>query len=247
MFGRARHDPASHRQLHNAITFVKHIGSCILQSLRVRLTDRSTFKLTILSIFVGAFSTVGLMTWYQWSARTLTPSEIDDYMGTIEAQTQIPGARHDLVALRAFLESDDGAPVYTVNLYRFHQVAEYPEGSDLSGTGEEAYDRFAQNMVPLMVRRGSHPIFGSNWADTAHNQWDRVVIVRYRSRRDLVDLFATDAFADASMHKWASLKDHDRMLVQATHIPDGKYPIVLIAFVTTVASFALGRLAIGRT
>lgn len=196
------------------------------------------YKLWAVSIGVGAVIFFGLLYWYQWSAHKLSGGEIDAYLSTIEAQTQSPGGKHDMIALRQFLENDDGRPVYTVNLYRFHKKAVYPAGSSFTGTGEQAYDRFSKTMISLMTKRGSHPIYGSSWVD-ASSDWDRIVVVRYRSRRDLVDLFATDTFAEASLHKWASIHDHQRMLVQATHIPDGKYLIVILALLATAAGLFL--------
>ena len=201
-----------------------------------------SYKLLTASVGVAVFILMALMYWYQWSARILTSSEVDAYLATIQAQSQDPGPRHDLPALRGFLEQDDGKPIYTVNLYQFNKVADYPEGSGFSGTGEEAYDRFSSVMVSLMARRGSHPIYGSSWADEASSAWDRIVIVRYRSRRDLADLFATEAFAEASLHKWASLREHDRMLVQALHVPDGRYIAMLISLVFGIIFYAVGRI-----
>jgi hypothetical protein len=184
---------------------------------------------------------LSLIYWYQWSASALSNEEIDQYISVIEAQTQIPGAKHDIRALRKLLEGDDGEPIYTVNLYKFHSTANYPEGSDFGGSGEEAYDRFSKVMISLMLKRGSHPVYGSYWVD-ASSEWDRIVIVRYRSRHDLVDLFATDAFAEASLHKWASIKEHQRMVVQATHIPDGLPVFLIISMVATIAVFICLRL-----
>lgn len=137
----------------------------------------TTQRLIVLTLTIPAVAVSALLYWYQWSANPLLPSEVTQYMTTIEAQTQRPGARHDLPALRKFLSEDDGAPFYTVNLYNFHAVADYPADSAFGGTGIEAYDRFSRVMVSLMAKRGSHPVYGSNW--------DRIVIVRYRSRRDI--------------------------------------------------------------
>jgi len=200
-----------------------------------------SYKVLAASIGVAALIFLAFMYWYQWGVGTLTQSEVETYMATLEAQTQVPGPRHDLGALRKFLEEDDGKPVYTVNMYEFHEVADYSEDSGFSGTGEEAYDRFSSVMIPLMTKRGSHPVYGSNWADEASSNWDRIVIVRYRSRRDLVDLFATDAFANASLHKWASLRSHERMLVQAIHIPDGRYIAFLLALIVGVVIYVSGQ------
>jgi len=199
------------------------------------------YKLLTASVLIPIGIVIVFMRWYQWGAQTLSPSDVDNYMAVIAAQTQKPGAKHDLPALRQFLSEDDGMPVYTINLYKFHDAAEYPDGSGFSGTGEQAYDRFSRIMISLMAKRGSHPVYGSNWVDQANSDWDRIVIVKYRSRRDLVDLFATDDFAEASIHKWASLREHQRMLVQALHIPDGSVVITMIAmFIGVLISLIAG-------
>ncbi|MEP3244958.1 MAG: hypothetical protein ABJN40_12430 [Sneathiella sp.] len=199
------------------------------------------YKLLLISCLISLGTAVMLLFWYHGGA-PLSSSEIEDYMATIEAQTQKPGARHDFVALREFLDTDDGKPVYTVNLYNFHAVADYPNGSQFEGTGLQAYERFSDVMIPLMIGRGSHPVYGSSWADPTNSQWDRIVIVKYRSRRDLVDLFATDAFAEASLHKWASLRDHQRMIVQAIHLPDGMLVIPLLSLFLGLLVYFVGTL-----
>ncbi|MEP2988557.1 MAG: hypothetical protein ABJN65_04895 [Parasphingorhabdus sp.] len=204
-------------------------------------------KPLIAALGSAGIACAALMFWYEWGAAPLSSGEVDKYMSSIGAQTQKPGARHNLPALRAFLEEDDGKPVYTVNMYKFNVVADYPESSDYDGSGEEAYERFSNVMVRLMIERGSHPVFGSSWADANNSRWDRIVIVRYRSRRDLVDLFATDDFAEASTHKWASLREHDRMLVQATHIPDGRYIIMPLGFLIASIVYVVGSIISNRS
>jgi hypothetical protein len=97
-------------------------------------------------------------------------------------------------------------------------------------------------MIPLLARRASHPIFGTNWLGGDGN-WDRLVIVRYRSRRDIAEIYADPAFAEASVHKWAAIRENGRMLAQGLHIPEAFIPAVLLAllagyFVRTALRFA---------
>lgn len=198
-------------------------------------------KLKAVSISIAIGITVIFMYWYQFSSQILSPKEVNTYMGIVETQTQNSSARHDLPALRNFLNEDDGKPIYTVNLYNFHGIANYPKNSGYGGSGEQAYERFSQVMIPLMLKRGSHPIYSSYWSDLTTSNWDRIVIVRYRSRRDLVDLFATNEFAEASLHKWASIKEHERMLVQAIHIPSSIFIIIIFAAIIGAIIFATGR------
>tara|TARA_R110002074_G_C12465205_1_gene659732 strand:- start:219 stop:869 length:651 start_codon:yes stop_codon:yes gene_type:complete len=197
------------------------------------------------SIGAGALCFVALMYWYQWSATPLTQAEVDQFMAVIESQTDVPGGRHDMAALRHFLETDTGKPTYTVNLYKFHEIAQYePGGRFVGGTGREAHERFTASMIPMLIRLASHPIFGSNWAAENKDNWDRLVIVRYRSRRDLARLFANPRFsAVASMHKWASLEAHERMQVEAVQIPDGRLIIVLLSLLVGAGTFGSITLA----
>jgi len=191
-------------------------------------------------LLIGALSFVGLMYWYQWSARSLGPDEVDGYLETIAAQTQLPGGRHDLTALRDFLEADDGQPFYTVNLYQFHDQAQYRHDSGFSGSGAQAYDRFSRIMIRLLAARASHPVFGSNWIGANEAGWDRIVIVRYRSRRDIADLFASDAFAAASMHKWAALEANERLLAGAVSIPGGSLVTVTLSILMAALTYLAG-------
>ncbi len=174
-------------------------------------------------LIVIACTTAAMLTllwWYRLSATPLSQDEVEHYLAEIEAQPKIPGGDHDLAALRAFLQSDDGKPFYTVNLYTYYDVASYPPGSPHAGSGRDAFDRFSDIMIPLLASHASHPIFGSDWIDPSETRWDRIVIVRYRSRRDLASIFASPRFAEGAVHKWAALQDNERMLVQGLHLPE---------------------------
>lgn len=194
------------------------------------MTSKSWFTGRRIAMMTGTAVLLLLSHWYLRAGEPLSGAEIDDYMATYRYQAERYPVRHDLAALRQFLQEDDGRPFYTVNLYRFHAVADYAEGSAYAGSGADAYDRFSAIMIKLMAARASHPVFGSFWSDENASSWDRLVIVRYRSRRDLADLFATSAFATASEHKWAAIKENERLLVQGVHLPDGVMALGLVAF-----------------
>lgn len=181
---------------------------------------------------------LALVMGYHGGGERLSGEEVEQYLSIIAGQDQKPGGRHDLIALRDFLESDDGQPFYTVNLYRFHAEAQYLPGSkyfdrsvggSVGGTGKAAFERFSKVMIKLLASHSSHPIFASNWVHDQSSNWEKLVIVRYKSRRDIAELFASNEFADANEHKWAALAANERMLVQGLHIPSF-YIIALIAF-----------------
>jgi uncharacterized protein (DUF1330 family) len=190
--------------------------------------SKTTRRLILVSSAASALLLVALLWLYAWSQDPLSADEVDRYIERIEAQTQNPGGRHDIPELRRFLDSDDGNPFYTVNLYEFREQAQYLDGQPHRGSGQEAFARFSEVMLRLLASRASHPIVGSQWADIASSGWDRIVIVRYRSRRDIAEIFASPEFAEASAHKWAALKRNDRMLVQGLHIPELHIPAILL-------------------
>ena len=66
-------------------------------------------------------------------------------------------------------------------------------------------------MIKLLLLNHSYPIFGSSWLSLSEKGWDKIVIVRYRSRRDMAEVFADPRFSVASEHKWASIDKHERM------------------------------------
>jgi uncharacterized protein (DUF1330 family) len=179
----------------------------------------------------------------------LSAEEVDHYLSIIEGQDQQPGGRHDLTALREFLATDDGQPFYTVNLYRFHADAQYLPQSEyfdrsVGSSGKEAFARFSKTMIKLLASHSSHPIFASNWAHDESSNWEKLVIVRYASRRDIAELFACNEFADASEHKWAALAANERMLVQGLHIPSfyilALTMVLFVALIFAGLSFRLG-------
>jgi len=178
---------------------------------------------------------------YAFSQSPLSAEEVDRYLERIEAHAEKPGGRHDMPALRRFLDGDDGRAFYTVNLYEFHERAQYLDGRAHEASGQDAFANFSAVMLRLLAKRASHPVFGSDWADISSSGWDRIVIVRYRSRRDIAEIFATPEFSQASAHKWAALKRNDRMLVQGLHIPELHVPLAVLALAGGVGAAYLAR------
>jgi len=166
-------------------------------------------------------------------ASPMTNTEVDNYINKINQLSDAPGGRHDMEELKSFFLSDDGDAFYTVNLYKYHEKAQYLVGDSPSISGVEAYEKFSSVMVKLLLQDYSYPIFGSNWLDLSDKGWDRIVIVKYRSRRDMAKIFSDPKFSKASADKWASIAKHDRFVVKALHLPE--IYILFIFFIGIVA------------
>lgn len=171
------------------------------------------------------------LSWYSWNLAPLKQEEIDQYMARISTQGNTFKNIKDQEAFRVFLQEDDGRPFYTINFYKYHEIARYPEHNNTPSTGKEAFEQFSNTMVSLLLARASHPIFGTNWLTGNSKEWDRLVIVRYRSRKDIAEIFTTPEFAAASMHKWAALQKNERHVAQSLHIPALYFPVTILLII----------------
>ena len=109
--------------------------------------------------------------------------------------------------IQALGASADDGPVVMVNLLRFKRAA---DGPDAGVSGEEAYRRYADRMVPFVQSKGGRVIFSGRIdgqviggdADAFH----MVAVVEYPSRKAFVAI-ATDPFVqEIGAHRAAGLE-----------------------------------------
>ncbi|KTF16036.1 hypothetical protein [Pseudoalteromonas sp. H105] len=198
--------------------------------------------LKLLIVLVAALLILFLLSLTASSA--MTKEEANLYVDKIKAHNHSPGGKHNMAELSDFLLSDDGKPFYTVNLYQYHEIAQYNDkGGYKEGqeplSGEQAYKLFSDVMIKLLLNNNSYPIFASNWLNYSSKQWDRIVIVRYPNRKAVANIFANEAYSAASEHKWASIKQHDRFIVQAIHLPEITILLFLLLILTITFCFVL--------
>jgi hypothetical protein len=193
------------------------------------LYKKLTIIITGILVFVVVFSFV--------KSSPMTSSEVDEYMKNINQLSQTLGGEFGHKQLREFFQSDDGEAFYTVNLYKYHDEVPARTSSLPSISGREVYDRFSKVMIKLLFKNYSYPVFGSNWLDLSENGWDRIVIVRYRSRRDMAEIYSDPKFVIANIDKLASLKEHERFVVKALHLPEVYMLLILFICIFFTALF----------
>lgn len=144
-----------------------------------------------------------------------------------------------------FLRNDDGRPFVMINLVELRDAAAYPDGHALASearTGAQASAAYGRAMMPLLLQRGSYPmtlaqreatILSSLGAEAG--TFDTLAVVRYRSRRDFLEMVTSPAFETAVVHKWASLENTLAAPASRLPLPSG------ISLVPAV----LGGLALG--
>lgn len=156
----------------------------------------------------------GFLSWYGGSGKPLTPDDAQAYFQEIEARSaggQGIDREEFFAELRDLLAEDDGREFYMLNLIRFRERALYPPDAPYGDDALAADARYNRAIVPLLLKRAGHPVFlgtpqGRFIRSEGDIEWHRVAMVRYRSRRDFMDMIVELASKDIGIHKWASIE-----------------------------------------
>ncbi|MEM9255210.1 MAG: hypothetical protein AAGA91_07170 [Pseudomonadota bacterium] len=154
---------------------------------------------------------LGFFLWYTSLAGPLTESEIRSFIAQFEARG-VDAA--DLDALREFLESDTGDDFVMANLIEMNNPPPPIEGVPEDANAQELLDVYMAHMYPALFKRASHPVlFGMAaapavdiWGIEGANQWTTVAMMRYRSRRDMLEIATNPAFQGPHEFKIAAMK-----------------------------------------
>ncbi|RYU62770.1 DUF1330 domain-containing protein [Aliivibrio finisterrensis] len=105
--------------------------------------------------------------------------------------------------------SPDSGEVHLLNLFKFREKALYADGRDSDLTGKEAYELYGQPMLKVLEKYGAEVIFYSDVTGLILGQieelWDAFVIVKYPSRKALLDMTSSEEFKALSVHREAGL------------------------------------------
>ena len=103
---------------------------------------------------------------------------------------------------------EEDGPIYMVNLMKYHEVAQYTEdaGVEKPISGREADDRY--NPSSILGKIGATIVFvGDVVRNRAGDEdWDRIAIVRYATRKSFIDMQSRRDFADKHVHKAAGMQ-----------------------------------------
>jgi hypothetical protein len=170
---------------------------------------------TLLLAIVFLFLYIAFFLWYGGQTKPLSPSEVDALLAEIRRragkQDQPESESPILQEFRALTHNDDGREYYMLNLLKFRQKALYPPGSSFGDDPLAANARYNRAIIPLLLKHGGHPVFlGQVLGRFIHpdgaDDWDQVGMVRYRSRRDMLNMAVEIAGQRVDLHKWAALE-----------------------------------------
>jgi hypothetical protein len=112
----------------------------------------------------------------------------------------------DYAAKLATTPPEQDGPIFMVNLMKYHEVAQYSSADAPQVSGREADDKY--NPASILNKIGADIVFV---ADVIKNHigdedWDRIAIVRYATRKSFIDMQQRKDFAEKHEHKAAGMK-----------------------------------------
>jgi hypothetical protein len=178
--------------------------------------------------------------WYDGLSAPLSSAEVERFT----AQLRSRGATQERVeTVRAFLADDDGGDFAMANFIAFRDAPE-PVGEMRAGeSGREALGRYMAYMTPALLARASHPLLGGDaaanavevWGLPNAERWSLVGVVRYRSRRDLVEIASDPRFADAHLYKLAAMEKTIAVPISRYFLTGGPRVIVALVLIATAS------------
>lgn len=173
------------------------------------MTKLKTGWIVLLLVLYGSF-----WAWYGGNGDPLSQAEgeamfaeMEDIYG-VKVEDAPEGSM--IRNLTAMLPNDDGKEFYAVNL-------------ETRKTGPEALvseEKYTAIVVPLLLKRGGHPVFVSERAGLMLGQYgdtiDRVGVVRYRSLRDLLDMILDPAMLEGRDYKYGALAHTEVFITRPT-------------------------------
>ncbi|MEZ4281814.1 MAG: hypothetical protein R3F21_19595 [Myxococcota bacterium] len=163
-------------------------------------------------IWLAAVSLYGVfLLWYENWRGALRPEEIASFAEAIEARGL--GDASGRESLLRFMEQDDGREFMMLNLVRMNpDPLPHPETGEPTPAGR-LLRRYLGTFLPRLARRAGHPLlqarkvggYVDSWNAAPDPGWSFIGYMRYRSRRDLMEMILTPGFEGAHAFKLAAM------------------------------------------
>jgi uncharacterized protein (DUF1330 family) len=111
--------------------------------------------------------------------------------------------------LAGFAEPGPEGPIYMVNLLKFKERAEYPDGRDTDLSGREAYALYGEGVARLLQEFGGKVVFAADvtrlMLGEVEELWDEVAIAMYPSRGAMLEMMQSPGMQEIGIHRAAGL------------------------------------------
>lgn len=153
---------------------------------------------TLIIVGASASAYAVFWSWYVGFRGPLTKDEIDAHVAKLDGYDP-----ERVAVVRAFLEADTGREFLMQNEVLLRSA---PADGDNWAPGETArviLERYSQPFLAALLRRGGHPMYAGRsvapalerWNVDGVEHWTMSALIRYRSRRDMIELVTDPAFA----------------------------------------------------
>jgi len=123
------------------------------------------------------------------------------------------GLNPDAEQLHALVAADLGGPLQFVNLLAYHELARYPDGHEMAGsglTGAEAYGLYGMVALDHVTRRGGRFTLYNDVEQVLIGtgaSWHQVAIMEYPDTDAFVDMICDPDYLAGLVHRDAGLAD----------------------------------------
>jgi hypothetical protein len=163
--------------------------------------------LVLLGLYAAFFG------WYTSFAGPLSEEEIARYIGLIESSEPRPSPER-VAMLHRFMQEDTGDDFVMVNVIDMYEEPRQIPGVEPGETSGEVLAKYMEYMFPQLLRRACHPVLYGSAAASAMDlmnapgmqTWSTGAGMRYRSRRDMLEIATNKAFAGAHDFKIAAMR-----------------------------------------
>ena len=187
--------------------------------------------------------------WYTDFDGPLTEAEIQAFIAKTEYR-DLGGAPSARGALLEFLRNDTGRQFLMLNAVDLAKDPPQMEGAPPDADAQTLIDLYMEHMIPALLSRASHPVVvGKSVADSLDllgiegaEAWSDGAIMRYRSRRTLIDIIGNPEFYARHDFKLAGLEKTIAYPIEP-RIYLGDLRLVLGLLMLTITALLDARLA----
>jgi uncharacterized protein (DUF1330 family) len=111
--------------------------------------------------------------------------------------------------IAAFFGGAEDGPFVMINLLKFKERADYPDGSDADLSGREAYARYGVAVQACLAAVGGKSIYAGAVTDLMLGEvdelWDMVALAQYPSRAAMMAMVQSPDYQAIEKHRVAGL------------------------------------------
>jgi hypothetical protein len=183
--------------------------------------------------------------WHNGLGIPLSEEEIEKYI--TRARAINPDVDPEkLEALRAFLNEDDGDALIMVNAIKLRDKPMHSSDVSPDETSMRVLSRYNRFVMPFLLKRGGYPVLvGIAVADSPEvwgienaEKWTMAGMIRYRSRRDMMDMATNPEFQKVHKFKVAAVEKTFGFPMSPRFIAGGGLEIAVPLFLFSVAAFS---------